>query len=63
MNSVANAKARSVKGSNVESVRVANDIVNILLAGPSDFIHPWMEKEIRNLLQGVATGEMRRIDR
>ena len=63
MNSVANAKARSVKGSNVESVRVANDIVNILLAGLSDFIHPWMEKEVRNLLQGVATSEMRRIDR
>jgi len=31
MNSVASAKARSVKGSNVESVRVANDIVNMLL--------------------------------
>jgi hypothetical protein len=63
MNSVASAIARSVKGSNVEFVRVAKVIVNILLVCPSDFIHPWMEKEVRNLLQGVATSEMRRIDR
>ena len=62
MNSVASAKARSVKGSNEESVRVANVIVNILLACPSDF-HTSMEKEARNLLQGIATGEMRWIDR
>jgi hypothetical protein len=31
MNSVAKARARSVKGSIVESVRVPNDIVNMLL--------------------------------
>jgi len=31
MNSVAKAKARSVRGSIVESVRVANDIANMLL--------------------------------
>ena len=61
MNSVASAKARSVKGSNVESVRVANDIVNMLLTCPSDF-HT-SKKEVRNLLQGIATGEMRWIDR
>ena len=61
MNSVASDKARSVKGSNVDSVRVANVIVNMLLR-PSDFIHPW-KKEVRNLLQGIATSEMRRIDR
>ena len=61
MNSVASDKARSVKGSNVESVRVANDIVNMLLVCPSDF-HTAMEK-VRNLLQGIATSEMRRIDR
>jgi hypothetical protein len=38
MNSVASVRERAVKGSNVESVRVANDIVNILLACLSDFL-------------------------
>ena len=61
MNSVPSAKARAVKGSNVESVRVANDIVNMLLRFPSDF-HTSMGKKIRNLLQGIASGKMRWID-
>ena len=40
MNSVAKARARSVKGSIVESVRVANDTVNMLLQKEVTHQHP-----------------------
>lgn len=45
----------------MESVRVANDIVNILLTCPSDFYTS--TEKVRNLLQGIAADEMRWIDR
>ena len=52
MNSVAKARARSVRGSTVESVRVPNDIVNMLLQSDvhriyqiSDVLPPRMKHE------------------
>jgi len=67
MNSVTSASALSVRGSIVESVRVANDIVNMLLQGtyrihqkPVQRLHE--ETWLRRSLQGITTGKVRWID-
>ena len=69
MNSVAKARARSVRGSTVESVRVPNDIVNMLLQSDAHRIYQISDvlprkDEIRgHVLQGIATDKVGRIDR
>jgi hypothetical protein len=61
MNSVARARALSVRGSNVESVRVANDMVNILLVSLSE-LHVHGEED-GNLLQGITADNVGWVNR
>ena len=68
INSVAKARALSVKGSAVESVRVPNETVNMLLQVMHHMIHICQtlvsieRRKMCLVLQCIATDEVRRVD-
>ena len=61
LNSIAIERIRSMSGSEVESVRIANDRVNILLRRCQYKVR--LERGKDHLLQGIATSVMSRADR
>jgi hypothetical protein len=64
MNSVARARALSVKGSAVESVRVPNDTVNMLLQVAHRILSDsHVHTKTSYVLQSIATDEVRWVNR
>ena len=64
MNSVAKARALSVKGSAVESVRVPNDTVNMLLQVAHRILSDsHAHTKTSYVLQSIATDEVRWVNR